>query len=277
MHLKCIICQRACYLTLEKRRMGLLRRVCVKEVLRTCSIGDDNNNIDDDDNVVVVRFVMEEGHDHKGYKIVEHSGDDVIVGESSEGGELKGLVHGVSFTSNNNYSKRDGLLLIKKKKDFDGLITRLHVYYFYLINKKGGFWGVEIDSIRMKLKVNNLDTRYSPLYDDMMLFHRCLRWKPAAFPEHDQLSCIYLFPFPYSYSQPLSYSNYNKLPHSGSNNVDMINYDRNIYPQYPLPYSYNNSGTQNLNGLASSSGYTTGNLNHSVFQQYITFVNPSFL
>ncbi|KAJ7980354.1 hypothetical protein O6P43_003638 [Quillaja saponaria] len=275
MLLKCIIGQRACYIVLEKRPMGLLGSVRVKEVLRT-SLVDDNINLDDDDDFVVVHFVMVEEGDRKGrlcykmYNMVEHSGDGIVM--VSEGG-YNGLVQGVSFTSNTNYSKRDGLLQIEKKKEFARLITRLHVRYFYLVDKKGFFWDVEIDSSHMELNVTNLQTRCSQLYDDMMLFHRCLSWKPAVTPEHHQLSCIYPYPFPYS--QPLSYSNYNQLPQSGSNNVDMINYDNNINPQHPWPYSYNNSGTQNLNGLTNSSGSTTGNLNHSVFQQYyITYVNP---
>ncbi|KAJ7980356.1 hypothetical protein O6P43_003640 [Quillaja saponaria] len=274
MHLKCVIGQRACYLVLQKRPMGFLRSVRVMEILRPSLVDHEDNLYEDGyNNFVLVHFVMEEegdGKDRLCYQMVEHRGDDIVM--VSEGG-FNGLVQGVSFTSNNNYSKRHGLLYLQKNKNSEGLITKLHVRYFYLINKKGFFWDVEIDSSRMNLNVTNMQSQCSQLYDDMMLYHHCLRWKPAVTPEHHQLSCIYPYPFPYS--QPLSYSNYNQLPQSGSNNVDMINYDNNINPQHPWPYSYNNSGTQNLNGLTNSSGSTTGNLNHSVFQQYhITFVNP---
>ncbi|KAJ7980358.1 hypothetical protein O6P43_003642 [Quillaja saponaria] len=81
-----------------------------------------------------------------------------------------------------------------------------------------------------------LHTGSSELCDDMMLSNRCLFWKPAATPKPNKLSFIYPFPYPYSQLWPYSH--------------------------------YNNSGTQNLNGLTNSSGTTNGNLNHSVFQDY---------
>ncbi|KAJ7980351.1 hypothetical protein O6P43_003635 [Quillaja saponaria] len=268
MLLKCTIGRRACYLVLEKRPMGLLRSVRVKEVLRTSLVHEDIN-LDDDNDFVLVHFVMDEEYEIKDRlcyemsNLEQHRGDDTVM--VSDGG-FNGLVQGVSFTSNNNYSKRHGLLHIGKSKGFAGFFARLHVCYFYLIDRKGFCLDVKIDSSRMKLKQDFLDTQYSIFYDCAMSIHRCLSWKPVVTPEHHQLSCIYPYPFPHS--QPSSNSNYNQLPQSGSNNVDMINYDNNINPQQPRPLSYSNSGTQNLKGLTNSSGSTTGNLNHSVLRDY---------
>ncbi|KAJ7980350.1 hypothetical protein O6P43_003634 [Quillaja saponaria] len=238
MTVKCIIGQRACYLELHKSNTGGLKRVRVKEVLRTSLEDDDNKLEDDDDGYVLVRFVMEEDLDHNGclwYKMVEHSGDDsVVVSEGS-----RGLYQGVSFTD--NYSKRDCLLHFQKIQDVGGLVTRVRVRYFYLFNKKGFFLDVEIDSNAdcvIKENWKGLDILSSNVYDDMKLRHRSLLWRSAATPpEHNQLSRIY--PFPHPYSQPSSYSN-----------------------------NYDNSGTQNQNGLTNSTGFTRGNLNHAVFRDY---------
>ncbi|KAJ7980352.1 hypothetical protein O6P43_003636 [Quillaja saponaria] len=177
---------------------------------------------------------MEEDLDHNGrvwYKMVELSADDsVVVSEGS-----RGLYQGVSFTD--NYSKRDFLLHIQKMTDAAGLVTRLRVRYFYLINKKGFHCDMEIDSNTAgDINVINLALKTDPgseLYDDMKLRHRSLIWRRAATPpEHNQLSHIYPFPYPYS-----------RTSYTGSN--------------------YNNSGTQNLNGLTNSSGFTRGNFNHA--------------
>ncbi|KAJ7980353.1 hypothetical protein O6P43_003637 [Quillaja saponaria] len=241
-YLKCIIGERACYLTLEKRRMGPLKRVSVREVLRTSHDDDDEENeINIDGSAVVhgsaiVRFVIEEERDRKGrvwYKMVEHSADDIVM--VSEGGEGTGLVQGFSFTD--GYSNRDGLLHLKKIQNVAGLITRLQVRYIYLINKKGFSCYMEIYSSRMDMKYITIKTQFpNEVYDDMIKLCCGLTWKTAATPEHNRLNCIYPFPFPYS--QPLSY------------------------------FNYNNRGTQNLNGPTNASGSTTGILNHAAFVRY---------